>query len=121
RKDFKVQDLSLPGKLTLEESAARARLLASMDNEIRQSEKSKTVEGMDYFYQKAFDLVASTAAQKAFNLDDEPDKLRDAYGRNAAGQGALLARRLVESGGRLAAVFQGPCDSHSDTDESSRQ
>ena len=40
----------------------------------------------------------ATAASKAFNLEDEPDKVRDAYGRNIFGQGCLLARRLVEQG-----------------------
>jgi uncharacterized protein (DUF1501 family) len=39
-----------------------------------------------------------TAAEKAFDLDNEPAKLRDAYGRNLFGQGCLLARRLVERG-----------------------
>ena len=38
-----------------------------------------------------------TAANKAFNLDEEPPA-RDAYGRNLFGQGCLLARRLVERG-----------------------
>lgn len=91
-----------------------------MDEEIRQVEKSKVVEGMDYFYQKAFDLVSSQAARKAFNLDEEPQKLRDTYGRNSAGQGALLARRLVESGVRLAAVFHGGYDTHSNNDKTSK-
>lgn len=120
-KEFKVQDLSLPSNLTLDESVSRSRLLAAMDEEIRQTENSKTVEGMDYFYQKAFDLVSSTAARKAFNLSEEPDKLRDSYGRNSAGQGALLARRLVESGVRMAAVFQSGYDSHTNNDEASRK
>src|SRR5881227_3033082 len=39
-----------------------------------------------------------TAAAKAFNLEEEKDALRDAYGRNLFGQGCLLARRLVERG-----------------------
>ena len=39
-----------------------------------------------------------TAAAKAFDLDEEPAALRDAYGRNLFGQGCLLARRLVERG-----------------------
>ena len=37
-------------------------------------------------------------AAKAFDLDDEPAAVRDAYGRNRFGQGCLLARRLVERG-----------------------
>ena len=39
-----------------------------------------------------------SAAAKAFDLDEEPAALRDAYGRNLFGQGCLLARRLVERG-----------------------
>src|SRR6185437_5180568 len=39
-----------------------------------------------------------TAASKAFDLKDEPAKLRDRYGRNLFGQGCLLARRLVARG-----------------------
>ena len=42
-------------------------------------------------------MLRSRAAL-AFNLDSEPDALRDAYGRNPFGQGCLLARRLVEQG-----------------------
>jgi uncharacterized protein (DUF1501 family) len=37
-------------------------------------------------------------AVKAFDLDQEDPRLRDAYGRNQFGQGCLLARRLVERG-----------------------
>jgi hypothetical protein len=39
-----------------------------------------------------------SVAGKAFNLEEESDKVRDAYGRNRFGQGCLLARRLVERG-----------------------
>ncbi|MBS1826247.1 MAG: DUF1501 domain-containing protein [Acidobacteria bacterium] len=120
KKEFKVQDLSLPGNVSLEESASRARLLRAMDEELREAEKSKVIEGMDYFYQKAFDLVTSEAARKAFDIEAEPAKLRDQYGRNSAGQGALLARRLIESGVRLAAVFQGGYDSHGGIEKSSK-
>ena len=48
-------------------------------------------------YERAVRLMR-TAAAKAFNLDEEPAALRDAYGRNLFGQGCLLARRLVEQG-----------------------
>src|SRR5207253_2192481 len=40
----------------------------------------------------------------------------DAYGRNTAGQGALLARRLVEAGVRLVTIFHGGYDTHTDND-----
>ncbi|MFN0105481.1 MAG: DUF1501 domain-containing protein [Bryobacteraceae bacterium] len=120
KKTFTVQDLTLPLGVTLEESAGRARLLSALDEEIRQTEKSKVVEGMDSFYQKAFDLVSSAAARKAFNLGEEPDALRDAYGRSTAGQGALLARRLIESGVRLATIFHGGYDTHVENDKKNK-
>ncbi len=48
-------------------------------------------------YGRAVKLMRS-AAGRAFNLDEEPAAVRDAYGRNLFGQGCLLARRLVEQG-----------------------
>ena len=39
-----------------------------------------------------------SAAAKAFDVEEEPASVRDAYGRTAFGQGCLLARRLVERG-----------------------
>ena len=48
-------------------------------------------------YLRAVRLMRSAAA-KAFELEDEPASVRDAYGRTAFGQGCLLARRLVERG-----------------------
>lgn len=53
---------------------------------------------------KAFDLLTGTAAKKAFDLDQEPAKVGDRYGRNPLGQNLLLARRLVEAGVRLTSV-----------------
>ncbi|MEM9586917.1 MAG: DUF1501 domain-containing protein [Planctomycetota bacterium] len=48
-------------------------------------------------YDQALRMV-ETKGEGAFNLDEEPDELRDAYGRNRFGQGCLLARRLVQRG-----------------------
>jgi uncharacterized protein (DUF1501 family) len=48
-------------------------------------------------YDQAMRMV-ETRGEGAFDLDEEPTKLRDAYGRNRFGQGCLLARRLVERG-----------------------
>lgn len=58
----------------------------------------------DTFQQQAFDLLTSGRARRAFNVADEPDHVRDRYGRNRWGQCVLLARRLVEAGVRLVHV-----------------
>jgi len=51
-------------------------------------------------------------AAKAFELKDESEKLRDAYGRNQFGQGCLLARRLVEAGVPFVEVTLDGWDTH---------
>lgn len=113
-KKFSVRDLTLPTGITFEETGARSRLLASLDSHFKNIEESPLVASMDEFSQKAFDLISSPAAKKAFNLTAEPGKLRDRYGRSVIGQGALLARRLIESGVRLATVFQWGYDTHTE-------
>ncbi len=45
--------------------------------------------------------MSSAKAREAFELEREPDKMRDRYGRNRFGQSCLLARRLIEAGVRL--------------------
>jgi hypothetical protein len=47
-------------------------------------------------YDRAVRLMRTSAAG-AFDLDDEPQKLRDRYGANRFGQGCLLVRRLTLS------------------------
>ncbi len=120
-KTFKVQDLALPIGIKMDEAQSRAELLKTLDDDLRQVEKSRLVEGMDYFQQKALDLVTSPAAKKAFDIEAEPAALRDSYGRNGAGQGALLARRLVESGVRMVTVFHGGYDTHVKNDEGNKK
>ena len=49
---------------------------------------------------------------RAFDLEEEPSELRDAYGRNPFGQGCLLARRLVEQGVTFVEVRSNGWDMH---------
>lgn len=53
---------------------------------------------------KAFGLLAGTAARQAFEVDREPPEVRDRYGRHPLGQNLLMARRLIEAGVRLTSV-----------------
>ncbi|MGL6073331.1 MAG: DUF1501 domain-containing protein [Fimbriiglobus sp.] len=47
---------------------------------------------------KTYELLDNPRTRTAFDLDQEPAKIRDRYGRYRAGQACLLARRLVEAG-----------------------
>jgi hypothetical protein len=53
----------------------------------------------------------------AFRLGEEPDELREKYGRNNFGQGCLLARRLIEKGIRYVEVASGGWDMHNNIEE----
>jgi len=111
-KNFSVKDVTLPSGITIDEARSRQALLAEMDRNFQAIEKSPVVDSMDEFYQKAFELISSTAAKKAFDIGAEADALRDQYGRTGLGQGLVLARRLIEAGVRLATVFHGGYDTH---------
>src|SRR2546423_7630651 len=50
-------------------------------------------------------MIASPQARRAFDLDREPPRLRDHYGRNEYGESFLLARRLVEAGVGVVSVI----------------
>ncbi len=67
---------------------------------------------MDTFYEHAHSLISSPEAREAFNLEAEPAKLRDEYGRNQAGQRLLMARRLLTAGVRVVLVTYGGWDFH---------
>ena len=84
-----------------------------------------TAQDMDGFQARAFDLLTSPATQRAFQLDREHPRVRDAYGRNIYGQSVLLARRLIEAGTRVACISWAPdanatWDTHGNNFASSR-
>jgi len=56
------------------------------------------------FQERAVDLVTGPDARRAFDLDHEPARVRDRYGRHPLGQNLLMARRLIEAGVRLVSV-----------------
>ncbi len=120
---FVQQDPSVPGfrPLLAAEGAAAARLharrglLATVDAGRHGLDAAASVGAFGADYQRAFSLVTSASARRAFELSREPERLRDRYGRNAFGQGLLLARRLVEAGVGLVTVNWARDDAFWDT------
>jgi hypothetical protein len=109
---FTVRDLALPGGVDPQRFATRQRLRDVVGKHFQRLENTANLEAMDEFYSRAYDLVSSSQARAAFDIQAEPDTVRDAYGRNEAGQRMLLARRLVESGVRLVTLSYGGWDMH---------
>ena len=110
---FSVRDLTSPKDVDPKRFERRRSLLSAVDEHFSTIEKSDAINAMDSFYSAAYSLISSNKAREAFNLSAEPAKLRDEYGRNAAGQRFILARRLVEAGVRMVSVNYGGWDHHS--------
>lgn len=109
---FTVQDLNLPGGVNEKRFTNRRNLLAAVNDHFANKEKDDGLQAMDTFYQRAYNLISSEKARAAFNINLEPNPIRDEYGRNAAGQRMLLARRLVQSGVRFVSLTYGGWDMH---------
>jgi Protein of unknown function (DUF1501) len=97
-------------------SADRAQLLAGLNADFERGREGTATAAVRAAYDRATRLVNGTAAT-AFQLDDEPDATRRAYGDTLFGQGCLVARRLIERGVPfvevvLAGGFTGNWDTH---------
>ncbi|MBL9125323.1 MAG: DUF1501 domain-containing protein [Planctomycetaceae bacterium] len=64
-------------------------------------------------YDKASRMILSPA-MKTFNIEDEPEAIRTAYGESDFATGCLMARRLVEAGVTFVEVSTGNWDTHND-------
>lgn len=113
-KGFKVRDVVLPSDISEGRAANRQVLRKSLDQMKRFNDKlaEDPAVSFDQFYAQGIDLVGSTKAQQAFDIERESEKVRDSYGRNDFGQRLLLARRLVEVGVSFVTVYSGGWDHH---------
>lgn len=91
--------------LTLDRLNRRRGLLEQLDQQQRALAAAAPARGFDRQQQLAFDLVTSPKMRLALDLRREPAAVRERYGMTLFGQGVLAARRLIEHGVKLAAVF----------------
>ncbi|MBI3877862.1 MAG: DUF1501 domain-containing protein [Verrucomicrobia bacterium] len=103
--DFALPELSLPANLPLERLEARREIQKLIDQQARLLDHSTAAQGLDSYYDRALAMLHSTRLRDAFNLNAEPQKVRESYGRTTYGQGCLLARRLVEAGVKFVTVY----------------
>ena len=103
-KDFKVTDLVLPDEVTVDALHARHDFLKLVDERYRRMENHANFAKVDSFNERALNLITSPAVRNAFDLTQESEKIKEAYGPGRFGQGALLARRLVEAGCRFVTI-----------------
>lgn len=132
---YAVRDFSIPEGVSPERMDRRRSAREIVESRIRALEADRnTLDTMDDFYNRAFTLLTSEQARKAFTLDDgktdgETEETYQLYGKDVTGlresdlrfhpkglaQRLMLARRLVEAGARFVTVEYGAWDSHVDT------
>jgi hypothetical protein len=103
---LRVANLAPHAGVAPEHFEARLRLARQMQQEFVADRPDAAGKSHLTAYERAARLMRTSAA-RAFDLDGEPDRLRDRYGRNLFGQGCLLARRLVEQGVPFVEVSHG--------------
>jgi hypothetical protein len=112
---FRVRDVTLPNGMTTDRLDRRRKALALIDSMQRErDERPDALAATDAYYESAFNILTSPKTKKAFDLSEESNRTRDAYGRTNLGQSCLLARRLIEAGTRFVTVSSGGWDTHRD-------
>lgn len=93
---FAPQNLTVTTGLNNNRLDDRKNLLSQFDHFQRGLDRD--ADALDEFNLRAFTILTNSKVASAFDLSQEDDKLRDAYGRHRWGQSCLLARRLAEAG-----------------------
>ena len=102
--NFQVPDMLPPNYISGVRAGLRQEMRGAVDGAVASFENSTAAQQMDSNFQLAYRLMSSQRARQAFDLEREPDRVRDRYGRTRFGQSCLLARRLIEAGVRFVTV-----------------
>lgn len=129
-RNFQVRDFSLPQGLSMDRFDRRQAARRLVEKRIRSLEADPaTLDTMDGFYAKAYELLTSADAQKAFSFEGETDETFELYGSTVTGnvrgpdsryhpkglaERLIIARRLVEAGTRFVTIDYGQWDCHVD-------
>lgn len=108
--DFRVRDLDFFPDVDMRRIQRRREFLAEFD--AVQAKQEGLDRPVDTAFEKAYRLVTSDDAKRAFDLLSEPADVRARYGPRMFGQSCLLARRLVERGVPFVSVMNGGWDTH---------
>ena len=105
-----LSNLRLASGVDSDRVGDRQGLLSEFDNVRRDIDASGTMDGLDAFTTRAFDMVASGEVRTALDLNNEAPRSRDRY---RGIENFLTARRLVEAGAGCVTLSYGGWDTHS--------
>jgi len=96
--NFHVPNLRRLPDLSIDRLSSRQALAHDLDIMRRDVDAHGEMLALDRYSAQALDLITSEKVERAFDIEREPARVRDWYGRTPIGQNCLLARRLVEAG-----------------------
>jgi hypothetical protein len=105
--DLKPKSLTLGKEVPLARFEGRTNLRQSLDTALKTLEESDLMRAADGQFHNAVRLLTTPDVRRAFEVDDEPVRVRENYGRTKIGGRCLQARRLVEAGARFVMVDYG--------------
>lgn len=105
----KPNNLSRSEKLTDLDHKERSDLRALLGKQFNRGRVSDTLDSHNVAYSRVRGLMSS---EKLFDLSDEPQKIKDRYGKSLFAQQVMVARRLVEAGTPFVKVGRAWWDSH---------
>lgn len=114
--DLNVADLRIPHGIGDDRQLQRQGLLDRFNRQFSARNVDPAVHGYQSAATRAIRLMRPEVA-RAFQLDEESEKTREAYGRTLFGQSCLLARRLVERGVAFVETTLDGWDTHQDNFE----
>jgi uncharacterized protein (DUF1501 family) len=115
---LRPENLDRPAGLSEEEHDEREHLRQYLSDRFNKERDSADVQGYNSAYARVKGLMRCDAL---FDLEKEPARVRDRYGRTDFGQHALIGRRLIEAGVPMVKVARAWWDSHADNFESHRE
>jgi hypothetical protein len=105
-----IDNLERRRELTVDRLDNRRALLGQLDSLRRDIDRTGTFGAIDSFTQQALEMVTSSKAREAFDLNREPRETHERYGHYS--ESLLMARRLVEAGVSVVTVKVGDWDTH---------
>lgn len=106
-----LENIKSPSYLTENNFKRRLTLASGIDKDFRTKFSGTEVDTYNEMYREAVRLMGSKELA-AFDITQEPESARTAYGAHKFGQGCLLARRLIQGGVRFVEVEFGSWDMH---------
>ena len=110
KKQFTVEGVVAEG-ISDQRQRDRRDLLHALDSLGHAIPGNPTFASLDKCEDKAYELTLGDT-RKVYDLSEEPDAVRDKYGRNWFGQSCLMARRLVEHGVPYVTINYKGWDTH---------